>query len=169
MAPFLGWCRGAFQQYVAFEPDPANFAALAKAVSALGPALSERFDLKAWAVAGADGSLSFALDGSSSSSATAGPGTQVRAIRLDSYPFQLPPTFLKMDIEGAELEALAGARGLIRQHRPTLAISAYHRPEHLWQIPLTLHELLPDAKLHLRPHGCEGWDSICYAIPGTAQ
>jgi len=49
--------------------------------------------------------------------------------------------FIKMDIEGAELNALKGAEQTIRRHKPKLAISLYHRLEHFWQIPQFIDEL----------------------------
>jgi len=45
-----------------------------------------------------------------------------------------------MDIEGAEPDALRGASELLRKHLPVLAVCLYHRSEHLWQIPLYLHQ-----------------------------
>jgi hypothetical protein len=75
------------------------------------------------------------------------------------------PTYIKMDIEGAEPDALAGAQRTIRQHRPVLSICVYHTQYHLWSIPLLVHELAPDYRLFLRPHDADGWDSVCYAIP----
>ena len=44
-------------------------------------------------------------------------------------------TFIKMDIEGAELDALRGAERTIRSNSPKLAICAYHKPSHLWELP----------------------------------
>lgn len=47
-----------------------------------------------------------------------------------------------MDIEGAEYEALLGARDIIFKYRPGLAISLYHRPADLWRIPLLINEII---------------------------
>jgi len=77
----------------------------------------------------------------------------------------VPVSFIKMDIEGSELDTLAGARELIRKNAPILAICAYHKQSDLWNIPLFIHDLSPDYGFHLRPHDLEGWDVVCYAIP----
>ncbi len=64
-------------------------------------------------------------------------------------------TFLKMDIEGGEPEALMGARRSIIRHRPVIAISAYHRQNHLWSLPAWLNGILEDYNYYLRPHDVE--------------
>ena len=56
------------------------------------------------------------------------------------------PTVIKMDIEGAEPEALAGARETIKKHKPKLAISLYHHPEHMYQLPLMIKEMCPEYR-----------------------
>jgi FkbM family methyltransferase len=48
--------------------------------------------------------------------------------------------FLKMDIEGAEPAAVAGAAGTLERWRPKLALAAYHDIDHLWQLPWALAE-----------------------------
>jgi len=75
------------------------------------------------------------------------------------------PTFIKMDIEGAELDALEGARRSIQTHRPILSICVYHKQDDLWRIPLFIHTLVEDYRLFLRPHYGDGWDLVCYAVP----
>ena len=55
-----------------------------------------------------------------------------------------------MDIEGAELDALAGARRSIQTHRPILSICVYHKQDDLWRIPLFINALAEDYRLFLR-------------------
>jgi len=73
-------------------------------------------------------------------------------------------TFIKMDIEGAELNALKGAANIIARLRPKLAISVYHRPNHMIDIPLYLKSLIPDYKLYLRHYSIYPQETILYAI-----
>jgi FkbM family methyltransferase len=68
----------------------------------------------------------------------------VASISLDDFVFgNVPPRadFIKMDVEGAEVEALQGARRVLTTFRPKLAISAYHAIEHLVVIPEFLDSL----------------------------
>ena len=76
-----------------------------------------------------------------------------------------PPTYIKMDIEGAELEALWGARRILKEHSPVLAICAYHTSDHLWQIPLLIHAIQPDYKLYLRRYAEGAFELVWYAVP----
>lgn len=62
-------------------------------------------------------------------------------------------TFIKMDIEGCELEAIEGAERHIREERPKLAICTYHNNHHIWEIPRKLKEYRPDYKLYMRYNG----------------
>ncbi len=67
-------------------------------------------------------------------------------------------SFIKMDIEGSEVNALLGAKKHITSSYPKLAISVYHKPTDLWEIPLKLHEWFPAyTQFVLRHH------SRCFA------
>jgi len=89
----------------------------------------------------------------------------VQGVRLDDVLPGFDATDLKMDIEGAEPEALAGALGLIQRSRPRLALCVYHRPDHIWSIPAAVEALGLDYALFLRSHGHGGFDLVMYGIP----
>lgn len=73
-------------------------------------------------------------------------------------------TTLKMDIEGAEIKALEGAKRIITVDRPKLAICLYHRPEDFWEIPLKIESMCPDYKIYMRHHStCNYTDTVLYA------
>jgi hypothetical protein len=92
---------------------------------------------------------------------------QVPAVALDDVLVGWRPTFIKMDIEGSEIEGLLGARGLIAAEAPSLAICVYHRPDHLWRIPLLLGGWpeMAGYRYFLRAHGFDGFDTVLYANP----
>ena len=72
-------------------------------------------------------------------------------------------SFIKMDIEGAELAALKGASETIKNQQPKLAICVYHRPKDLFTIPFLIKELNPNYKLKLRKHTRSVYESVIYA------
>jgi len=87
----------------------------------------------------------------------------VRAI--DDVPECLDATFIKMDVEGAELDALKGAKETIRRNRPKLAICIYHRNRDFIEIPKWIHTLVPEYKLYVRHHAFSVNETVLYAIP----
>ena len=75
-----------------------------------------------------------------------------------------PVTFIKMDIEGAELNALYGAEKTIREQKPKLAICIYHKPEDIWEIPTLLLDFVPEYRFYIRHYFFEERDTILYAM-----
>jgi FkbM family methyltransferase len=61
-------------------------------------------------------------------------------------------TFIKMDIEGSEFEALRGASRIISTFHPKLAICIYHKMSDIWEIPELLHDLAPSYSFYARLH-----------------
>jgi FkbM family methyltransferase len=59
--------------------------------------------------------------------------------------------FIKMDIEGAEQRALAGARGILSRFHPRLALSAYHRPDDPVGIPAAVRAAWPGYTMECGP------------------
>jgi hypothetical protein len=92
-------------------------------------------------------------------------GTSIEVETLEAIVGERVPTFIKMDVEGYELEALKGAEKLLREKRPKLAICVYHFQDHPWSVPLFIHSLSPRYKLYMRRHREYLDDVVCYAVP----
>ncbi|MNM10184.1 hypothetical protein D3C81_203040 [compost metagenome] len=93
-------------------------------------------------------------------------GNPVCCVRLDDALAGFAPNFIKMDIEGEEPAALRGAERLLREHRPHLAVSIYHRAEHLWEIAEQLQAYELGYRFYLRCHSPSTFDAVLYAVPG---
>lgn len=74
------------------------------------------------------------------------------------------PTFIKMDIEGAEASALDGAAETIKKHHPKLAICVYHSLQDMYVLPKRILHYNPDYKLFLRHYSKWYAESVCYAV-----
>ena len=72
-------------------------------------------------------------------------------------------SLVKMDIEGFEVEALHGMAGMIKESSPKMSVCLYHRPEHLWEVPLLIKRFNPDYKLFLRQYTDSIDESICHS------
>lgn len=148
----------------AFEADPLNFAKLDQTVSTLPK--NGSVSIQNAAVGAFNGAVSFCASANEASyvAATGGNAT-VKCVALDAALRDANPTYIKMDIEGAEIDALAGGAQVIKRCSPVLAICSYHRQDHLWKIPLLIRSINPGYRFFLRPHLLEVWDLVCYAIP----
>jgi FkbM family methyltransferase len=161
---FLKQPNGPSGRICAFEADPGNFKRLERTLAVLPQ--HGAIAIYNQAVGASNGSVSFCSSGNSSSYVSPLSGDiRVECVALDKALGDLEPTYVKMDIEGAELDALNGASQLIARCSPVLAICSYHRQDHLWKIPLLIHSFYPDYRFYLRPHFSEGWDLVCYAVP----
>lgn len=77
---------------------------------------------------------------------------EVEIVRIEDDIPEIP-TFIKMDIEGAEQGALLGCEKTIRKNHPKLAICIYHGYEDIWKIPSMIYEMNPDYKFYIRHNG----------------
>lgn len=88
----------------------------------------------------------------------------VKAESLDEVLAGEHIDMITMDIEGAEPEALKGAERIIKEQSPVLAISVYHKLEHIWELPMQIKEYNSAYKIYLRHHRWNVADTVCYAI-----
>ncbi len=150
-----------------FEPDPENFKQLAEFLRSRanhddGPAM-----LWPCAVSDRPGTVRFESGLDEASHVGSSGSSMVAAVRLDDVLIDWHPNFVKMDIEGSEVDALSGAHDVITRSRASLAICVYHRPDHLWRIPLMLSSWpgLDGYRFYLRRHGYDGFDTVLYGMP----
>lgn len=88
---------------------------------------------------------------------------EIMCRRIDDV-VDCPVTLIKMDIEGAEMNALLGARETIKKYKPKLMISLYHKPNDIWELPLFVKELVPEYKIYIRHHRTTPNDTVLYAV-----
>jgi FkbM family methyltransferase len=104
-----------------FEPEPENLRELARNVEANR---LENVRVFAAAVGAEDGRVSMCLGINAAVAGEAGGDFTVPLLRLDSA-LEGPVDFVKIDVEGYEGHVLAGARRLLREHRPTLLVEIH--------------------------------------------
>jgi FkbM family methyltransferase len=153
-----------FRRYYAFEPDATNLRILREYVASLGQELREKIVALPFALGAADEAVPFEAGHGVASGRRLGASDRVESRRIDSLGFD-PPTVIKMDIEGMELDALRGATETLVRDQPVLAIAAYHYCEHLWQIPILIKSIAPSYDIMLRRYAEECWETVFYAIP----
>ena len=162
IASFLKFTNGKFKHIYSYEPEEINFKKLNDYISSL-----ESKDKITTIKAGVYyKNKTFYLSGQSSATTCTETITDKKAevISIDESINHIP-TFIKMDIESFEIQALLGAIKNIKEHKPKLAICIYHKFDDLWNIPLLLKQWLPDYKFKMRHYGSTQEETVIYAIP----
>lgn len=148
-----------YKKIVAFEPDPVLYKACLKRVEAYQIQNIKIHNIGLW---NEKDTLSFCMGGAGG--CVSAEGTIM--VQLDTLDHMLAEkvTFIKMDIEGAELRALEGAKNTIMKYRPKLAICVYHKPEDIVEIPLYLHNIVPEYTFYIRHHSKGDGETVLYAV-----
>jgi FkbM family methyltransferase len=163
---FQSRTNGRYRHIYACEPDAKNRRALGAWLDGLPAVERGRLTVLPYAVGDKDGVVHFQTSGTAGSHMTADATTDaIDCRRLDTLMADASPTFIKIDIEGAEPDALAGATGTLGRCRPIMAVCAYHVSEHLWTLPAILKAAVPDYRISLRRYAEECWETVYYAIP----
>jgi len=174
---FAKWSNWNYERIIAFEPNPEWFLDCVKASENVRDSIVLQQGV--WHT---DGEITFNInDNTRISSFTdmyirdkSNSGCDVisnkyrnvtaKTTKIDDVLNGEKASFIKMDIEGAELNALRGATNTIRQFRPQLAICLYHTPEDILEIPLFIKSIEPDYKFYIRHYTlCDG-ETVLYAI-----
>ncbi len=140
-----------------FEPDTQNFQKSQKSLKHKKQVL-----LYAKGIADCNKTSYFdALNNSSASFCNTGT-TQVECIALDDIVTE-DQAYIKLDIEGLELDAINGAKRLLSNGSP-FAICVYHKPSDLYEIPDAIMKINPKYKLYLRHYTNAIFETVLYGI-----
>jgi len=160
----MSWTDGRFSAAYAIEADAVSGERLAGYVATLPPDLQRKIHPLACAVGAERGILRFAMSGSATAT-TVDEGVEVECRTLDELLAGQRVTMIKMDIEGAEYDALRGARAVIERDHPVLAVCVYHTQADIWRIPLLLRSMRTEYRYFLRAYDGDGLQTVLYAMP----
>lgn len=144
---------------IAVEPDAGNRALLGEKLHRLA-----RTAVLDCALAVEDGTAAFSEGYGFASKLSAFGQAQVNVRSIDSL--DVAPTFIKLHLEGGELEALRGACETLHAQRPIVAATVYHNADGLWRAASWLMGELDDYRFLFRNHCWCGAGAVVYGIPG---
>ena len=167
IAEFLNYSGGSYEHITALEPDIRTYKKLREYASGFPD--TQLFNMGIWSN-DCDLILSSSLGRGSSlaagtDSASRSQSQSLAVTCIDTLYKRRVLTYLKMDVEGAEEQALLGGAGVIARDRPKLNIALYHRTGDFFRLPLLIHSIAPEYKLYLRQHPhIPDWDLNLYAV-----
>lgn len=159
---FLKFNHFNYKNIYCFEPDFYNFAKLNEYIANKQLNHVKTYSIGTW---NTEETLKFNTAGPAGGSISLDGEILIEVNKLDNVLADKPVDFIKMDIEGAELNALYGAEKIIKNNRPILAICVYHKLEDFYDIPLYIHNLDLNYAFYFRHHSMSNGETVCYAIP----
>ena len=161
---FLRFSNGDYEKIVSFEPDKDNFI---KVMETLKESKIVNWEVVNKGLYSSSKELRFKASHTPGARIQDNGDVVIETISLDNYFSENKPNklFIKMDIEGAELEALKGSEDTIRTYDPIIAVCIYHSNSDLIDIPFHFIEKFPHYKLFIRHHAFNSWETVLYAIP----
>lgn len=154
---------GKIQFLACFEPDPSNFCQLSSYLKKNGKDIASDIVSLPVGIFHKTCSMRFGHGKSFNSSLDENGESLIQCVSLDDVLPECAPTFINMDIEGAELDGLIGCEETIREHTPDLAICVYHSSDHLWRIPLQLEKMNKNYRFYLRNYTGFVAETVLYA------
>lgn len=153
--------RNKYVRIYAMEPDKKNFKKLCRYIE--GKNHIYAYNNAAWCI---DTMLPFNSKAGRQSSLATSTGLKcIESKSVDSMLKGKEATLIKMDVEGAEREAIWGASQTISRYNPRLMIALYHRNEDIFELPLLIHRLNPRYKLYIRHQlYIPAWETNLYAV-----
>lgn len=158
---FVRQTKGHFRHYYGFEIDDTNYGKAVQNLTGM-----EHMTLVQKGLWSGEAERHYRTNLSASSKLSESGDGVIQVTSLDQFFADLPdqPTLIKLDIEGAEKEALLGAEHMIKRALPKLAICAYHKPEDIYTLPQLLADYDVGYQFTLRHYSDNLLDTVLYAV-----
>ena len=152
-----------FREIWAIEPDLINLSGLKATISTLPNQNQEKIHIYNTVVGSESSECNF-YPGLGYTSQCSPLGTVVlHKQTIDEL--ELSPTFIKLHLEGWELDTLQGGINTIHKYRPVIVATSYHNSWGIWELPEWLMTQLTDYKFYMRVHSWCGTGAVIYCIP----
>lgn len=158
---FVNWSKGNYRKIYAFEPNPESLVLCRSTIRDYGMTNVELIEKGTWSK---EDRLNFHVDGASSTVFAESGEELVNVTDIDSVLAGGAATYIKMDVEGSEMETLHGAENTILNYKPRLAVCVYHRWDDIVTIPEYLHRLVPEYRFYLRQYNLRMGETVLYAV-----
>ncbi len=155
-----------FSRTYFYEPDPKNYAIAVDYFSSWQKDVLDKIVFRNCCIGKENGTACFNASEAEDSHISATGSTTIQMVSLDE-DIKEPISFIKMDIEGFERDALEGAKNHIISEHPKLAICVYHKPDDLWDIPNLIKQYDEEYALYLRQYSPYPWwpcETVIYAV-----
>lgn len=149
----------------AFEPSLENQKYLIKTLGSISKVFNKSFIVNIPLIL-SDNMTKIFFSDEGSSSGIKSEGIYCFAMPLDSLLYNLKVNFIKIDVEGQEIEVLKGMKNTISRNRPLMAVAVYHKLRDIIDIPLFILENFNSYRFILRQHRHFGLETILYCVPG---
>ena len=156
---FIDWCDGKYEKIYCFEPNRYNKRNVEIKLKDMQNI--EIIEAGTW---NKEGRLSFNYDGPASRINEVNSTDSIIVTSIDNIVRNELVTYIKMDVEGAELESIIGAQNTIKQNKPDLAICVYHKWLDFIDLPMKLLELVPEYKFAIRHYSNNTTETVLYAF-----
>lgn len=160
---FLAACENRFKLIHAFEPDRSNFARLGEYVNGLPAGLKAKVRLHNVGLWQETDQLAYASVGSPASRLSSTGSNKIAVCALDDVCDEAGAYIVKLDVEGAEEEAILGMSRLIKEQAPYIEVAVYHKPSDLYRLPELILSLNDRYRFDFRAFGHDGADMMLCA------
>lgn len=158
---FVKYCNNRYRKIYSFEPDMDNYA-IAMGSFEYDPV--DRLTLINKGLWDCSTTLSFSGGAAQGAKISESGTVNIDTVSIDETVGDDKVTFIKLDVEGAEYKALRGAERTIERCRPKLAISIYHKPEDIFELPELILSMHNDYRFYLRHYQLGQYETVLYAV-----